>query len=124
MQSVCYSYKWFNENAQYFDSWYNPKKFDFNFSNLLAEHCPEKFDIWFDPNTYNFQHGSLQIARCCSDKFLIWFDIDKFNYTSRWELVVHCFEHIDIWFDQQQFKATKIELQEQNLYFKMTEHMD
>jgi len=55
-----------------------------------------------DPKKYNWK-WSENLAQYCSDHFDKWWDIDKFNWRFSDLLAVHCFDNFDKWWDCEKY---------------------
>ena len=79
-----------------FSKWFNKEKFNYKYSDCLAQYCSDHFDKWFDPDKFDWEYSDY-LAQYCSDHFDRWFDPDKFNWTYSQYLKEHCSEYKDIW---------------------------
>jgi len=85
-----------------FDKWFNPDKFNWNYSGYLAKYFTNQFDIWFDPEKFNWKQSN-HLAEYCSNQFDVWFDPEKYNWDYSEYLAVYCSDHFDKWFDPEKF---------------------
>jgi len=85
-----------------FDKWFDPEKFDWNYSDYLTEYCSSQFDKWFNPEKYNWEY-SHYLALYCFDHFDKWFNSEKYNWEYSHYLALYCFDHFDKWFDSEKF---------------------
>ena len=85
-----------------FDKWFNPEKFNWDYSRNLVVYCSDHFDKWFDPKKFNWVHSHI-FAKYCSEHFDKWFDPEKFNWEYSYILAQHCSKDFDKWFNKKKF---------------------
>jgi len=85
-----------------FDKWFDPEKFDWKKSGVLAKYCPNHFDKWFNSEKFNWEYSGY-LAKYCSDRFDEWFNPEKFNWKDSEYLAQYCSEYFDRWFDPEKF---------------------
>jgi hypothetical protein len=64
--------------SEHFDKWWDPDKFDWDFSGCLARYCSEHFDKWWDHDKFDWDYSSF-LARFCPKNVDKWYDKDKVN---------------------------------------------
>ena len=87
---------------EYFETLWDPNKFDWEDSNYLAMYCFDYFETWWDPDKFKWNH-SWALIKYCSKHFETWWDPDKFNWVYSGYLPKYASEHFDKWWDPDQF---------------------
>lgn len=85
-----------------FGKWFNPDKYNWEWSCALARYCAPNFDEWFDKERYNWEH-SYELTQFCANHFDKWFDKDKFDWRDSCGLARYCAPNFDKWFDKNKF---------------------
>ena len=94
--------KLLRSKTKYQLDYWDPDKFNWGSSWVLAEHCSQHFDIWWDPDRFNWR-DSWTLAKYCSEYFNTWWDPSKYNWQSSWTLVEYCSEYFNTWWDPNKF---------------------
>ena len=72
--------KLLRSKTKYQLDYWDPDKFNWGSSWVLAEHCSQHFDIWWDPDRFNYNF------------------IDSINQFGIDYLFSNCLEYFDTWF--------------------------
>jgi len=95
--NIEYTGNWFRKNNDNFESWFDPKTFDWEESWLLAKYCSDYFNIWWDGEKFNWEY-SWELSCYCSEYFELWWNKDKFNWhDGSFYLIKHCWSYRSIW---------------------------
>ena len=87
-----------NFNDKEFLEWFQQlDKFDWKTSSyLLCKYFSKFFNVWWDPRKFNWQYSD-RLCLHCHEYFKIWWDPNKFDWQSSNYLNVFCQEYKDIW---------------------------
>jgi len=89
------------EFNEYFDCWWDPELYNYDYSEFLVIYCSNHFDKWWDPIKVNWYYSSLYLAMYCSRYFKKWWSPKRFyvDQVAVKALFEHCSDYKHLWYE-------------------------
>tara|TARA_R110002020_G_scaffold96724_7_gene231321 strand:- start:1597 stop:1869 length:273 start_codon:yes stop_codon:yes gene_type:complete len=69
---------WWVANADDLTAWFDPKTFDWDYSEMLAKYGHKEFELWWDADMFEWYYNNYLVKYCLA-YIDIWYDSSKFS---------------------------------------------
>ncbi|MEM4270573.1 MAG: hypothetical protein QXO70_00585, partial [Candidatus Pacearchaeota archaeon] len=88
-----------------FTKWFDSERWNWENGSVVLARCFNcHIDKWWDPEKFNWEYGSPYLAGYCYRYFSKWWDPEKFNWEDgSYCLARYCSDYFTKWWDPEKF---------------------